>query len=197
IDQGTGDGHHSFGSADTLHAYYAFQRDKRGEPILQYQQPAIPDFGDTRQSHRQIGTFNETHIFGNNLVNEARFGFNRIHITFTPNAQLNPLDYGIQVGVTEPIGIPQIRVNGLGLEFGGPAGFPQGRTDTTFVVSDSASYLRGSHAIKLGGEWRRFRNTNFQSDTGLFQFPSLAAFQTGVGSSFTITLGDRPSDVIQ
>src|SRR5262249_53962724 len=110
IDQGTGDGHHSFGSADTLHAYYAFQRDKRGEPILQYQQPAIPDFGDTRQSHRQIGTFNETHIFGNNLVNEARFGFNRIHITFTPNAQLNPLDYGIQVGVTEPIGIPQIRV---------------------------------------------------------------------------------------
>src|SRR5262249_36775059 len=49
----------------------------------------------------------------------------------------------------------------------------------------------------FGGEWRRFRNTNFTSDTGLFQFPSLAAFQTGLGNSFSITLGDRPSDIVQ
>jgi len=142
-------------------------------------------------------TLNETHVFGPGLVNEARFGFNRIDITFDPNAKLNPVDYGMNVGVTTPIGIPQVTVQGLGLNFGGPANFPQGRTDTTFVFSDSASYLRGKHTLKLGGEYRRFNNENFTSDTGTFQYGSLAAFQTGVGNLFAITLGDRPSDITQ
>jgi hypothetical protein len=195
IDQWTGDVRHNMSNADALHGYYAFQRDLRGEPTLQLN--SIPGFGDTRHSHRQIMTLNETHIFKSNLVNEARFGFNRINITFEPNAKLNPTDYGINDGVTTAIGIPQITVVGLGLNFGGPSGFPQGRTDTSFVFSDSASYLRANHAIKFGGEFRRIMNDNFTSDTGTFQFPSLAAFQTGLGNNFTITLGDRPSNVRQ
>ena len=93
IDQFTGDVRHNLGNNDALHGYYAFQRDQRGEPTLQLN--TIPGFGDTRHSHRQIMTLNETHIFGPTLVNEARFGFNRINITFEPNAQLNPVDYGI------------------------------------------------------------------------------------------------------
>ena len=40
-------------------------------------------------------------------------------------------------------------------------------------------------------------NDNFNSDTGTFQFGSLAAFQTGLGNNFIITLGDRPADVRQ
>jgi hypothetical protein len=195
IDQWTGDLNHLFGASDTLHAYYAFQKDLRGEPVLQGN--TIPGFGDTRQSHRQIGTLNETHIFGQGLVNEARFGFNRIHITFSPNAQLNPTDYGMNVGTTTALALPQITVNGLGLNFGGPSGFPQGRTDTTMVLSDTVSYLRGRHSFRLGGEWRRFENSNFNSDPGDFRFASLADFQAGRGNSFAITLGDRPSDIVQ
>jgi hypothetical protein len=195
IDQGTGDVRHTVSDADTLHWYYAFQRDLRGEPTLQLN--TIPGFGDTRHSHRQIMTLNETHVFGSHLVNEARFGFNRIDITFEPNAKLNPLDYGINDGVTSAIGIPQITIVGVGLNFGGPQNFPQGRTDTSFVFSDSANYLRGNHAIKFGGEFRRIMNNNFTSDTGAFQFGSLSAFQTGLGNNFTITLGDRPSNVRQ
>src|SRR3989449_4465856 len=150
IDQGTGDIRHTISNADSLHWYYAFQRDQRGEPTLQLN--TIPGFGDTRRSHRQIMTVNETHIFGTKLVNEARFGFNRINITFEPNAKLNPLDYGINDGVTTAIGIPQITVVGLALNFGGPQNFPQGRIDTSFVFSDTTSYLHGGHAIKFGGE---------------------------------------------
>jgi len=195
IDQWTADVRHNVSNADALHWYYAFQRDLRGEPTLQLN--TIPGFGDTRHSHRQIMTLNETHVFGSRLVNEARFGFNRIDITFEPNAKLNPVDYGIKDGVTSAIGIPQITIVGLGLNFGGPAGFPQGRTDTAFVFSDSANYLRGSHAVKFGGELRRIMNDNFTSDTGTFQFGSLAAFQAGLGNNFAITLGDRPSNVRQ
>jgi len=195
IDQWTGDVRHNVNNADAIHWYYAFQRDQRGEPTLQGN--TVPGFGDTRHSHRQIMTLNETHVFGSNLVNEARFGFNRIDITFDPNTKLNPTEFGINNGVTTAIGLPQITIVGLGLNFGGPSNFPQGRTDTSFVFSDGATYLRGSHAIKLGGEFRRIMNDNFTSDTGTFQYGSLAAFQTGLGNNFTITLGDRPSNVRQ
>ena len=196
IDQFTGDVRHNVNDADAVHWYYAWQRDQRGEPTLQLN--TVPGFGDTRHSHRQIMTLNETHIFRSNLVNEARFGFNRIDISFDPNAKLNPVDYGINDGVASPIGIPQITIVGVGLNFGGPGpGFPQGRTDTSFVFSDTATYLRGKQSIKLGGEFRRILNDNFTSDVGTFQFGSLAAFQTGLGSNFTITLGDRPSNVRQ
>ena len=198
IDQWTVDVSHQFNSNDRLHGYYAFQRDKRGEPSLQGNN--IPGFGDTRQSHRQIFTLNETHTFGSNLVNEVRFGFNRIHITFSPNAKLNPLDFGINNGVTEAIGLPQISVGNVasgGLNFGGPAGFPQGRADTTYVLSDTLNYLRGKHSFKFGGEARRFFNNNTNKDTGAFTFPNMNSF-LGVGqpgglaaaSAFTITLGD-------
>ena len=48
IDQWTGDVSHEFSANDRLHGYYAFQRDKRGEPNLQGN--TLPGFGDTRQS---------------------------------------------------------------------------------------------------------------------------------------------------
>src|SRR5262249_2253158 len=72
IAQWTGDVSHILSKDDRLDGYYAFQRDKRGEPTLQ--QNTIPGFGDTRQSRRQIFTLNETHTFTPTLVNEARFG---------------------------------------------------------------------------------------------------------------------------
>jgi carboxypeptidase family protein/TonB-dependent receptor-like protein len=193
IDQWTGDVSHNVGINDVVHGYYAFQRDLRQEPTLQLN--TIPGFGDTRHSHRQIGTLNETHVFSQRLVNEARFGFNRINITFDPNRKVNPADLGIRNGVTSAIGLPQITINGPALNFGGPQNFPQGRTDTTFVISDTATWSAANHNIRFGGEWRRFRNLNFTNDPGTFQFPSVAGFQTGAGSNFSVTLGDRASDI--
>ena len=187
IDQGTGDVSHLIGDNDRLHGYYAFQRDFRGEPILGGN--TIPGFGDVRQSHRQIFTLNEVHTFGPNLVNEARFGFNRIHITFTPNsAQVNPADFGV-TGVTGSVFLPQINVQGVGLNLGGPAGFPQGRGDTTLVFSDTATYIRGRHTLKMGGEFREFLNNNFAQDPGTFNFSSGPNFLQDKANQFNITLG--------
>jgi Carboxypeptidase regulatory-like domain/TonB dependent receptor len=195
IDQATGDVSHTFNANDRLHGYYAFQRDRRGEPNLQGN--TVPGFGDTRQSHRQIFTLNETHIFGPNLTNEARLGFNRINITFTPNLQVNPLDFNIREGINQPLGLPQMSITGFNFNIGGPAGFPQGRADTTLVVSDTLNYLRGNHSFKFGGEGRRFYNNNFTLDTGAFAFPNVASFMNGTANSFAITLGDRSSAIIQ
>ena len=193
IDQWTIDITHTLSAKDRLHGYYAFQRDERGEPNLQGN--TLPGFGDTRQSHRQIFTLNEVHTFGASLVNEARFGFNRIFITFTPNLLSNPADFGINNGINEPFGLPQISITGLTFNIGGPAGFPQGRGDTTFVASDTASYLIGNHSFKFGGEFRRFLNNNFNRNIGSFNFPSLAAFQLGNANAFTVTIGDVSSSI--
>jgi carboxypeptidase family protein/TonB-dependent receptor-like protein len=206
LDQWTGDVSHNLGANDRVHGYYAIQRDKRGEPILQLN--TLPGFGDTRQSRRQIFTLNETHTFSPTLVNEARLGFNRIRITFTPNAQLNPVDFNINSGVTDPIGLPQINVTGFNLNIGGPSNFPQGRSDTTAVFSDTLSYLRGAHSFRFGGEFRRFYNNNFTLDPGAFTFAdtidpitrkvmtkAVDNFIAGNANSFSVNLGDRSSAI--
>ena len=195
IDQWTGDVSHSFGANDRLHGYYAFQRDKRGEPNLQGN--TLPGFGDTRQSTRQIFTLNETHIFGPNVTNEARLGFNRVNITFTPNFQVNPSDFDIENGIDQDIGLPQISITGFNFNIGGPAGFPQGRADTTVVVSDTLNWLHGNHSLKFGGEGRRFYNNNFTLDTGQFVFPNVTSFLAGRATAFSVTTGDRSSAIIQ
>lgn len=195
IDQWTTDISHNFGNNDRIHGYYAIQRDQRGEPTLQGN--TVPGFGDTRTSRRQIFTLNQTHTFSSTVVNEARFGFNRIHILFDPNAHLNPLDFGIKDGVTTNLGLPQMTVTGAGLNFGGPTGFPQGRSDTTYVVSDTLNYLRGNHSFKFGGEVRRFYNNNINRDTGAFAFANMAAFLAGTANTFTVTLGDVSSAIAQ
>jgi hypothetical protein len=193
IDQYTIDVRHTLGKNDDLHGYYAYQKDLRQEPNAQGN--TVPGFGDTRGGKRQIMTLNETHIFSQALVNEARAGFNRINITFDPLLVVNPADLGISNGINFPIALPQISITALGLNIGGPAGFPQGRTVQTSVASDTATYLKGSHIIKMGGEFRHTTVATFTNDPGSFTYATVAAFQTGLGNAFNITLGDRAVDL--
>jgi hypothetical protein len=137
-------------------------------------------------------TVNETHIFSPALVNELRVGFNRISITFIPQTLVDTSALGINVGQTAmPIALPAITISGPGLVFGGPAGFPSGREVTTFAAGDTATYLHGNHIVKFGGEIRRVKHYGFSQDPGRFTYPSVAAFQQGFGSQFSITLGTQ------
>ena len=185
IDQFSGDLYFNISNKDNLHAYYAWQQDKRTEPNLQGN--TIPGFGDHRGAHRQIGTLNEVHIFSPNVVNEARIGFNRIAISFVPATPANPLAYGIQNGVSYNAALPQITVQDIGLNFGGPSGFPQGRFDTTGVFSDTLSWNVGKHTIKTGGEYRRFISDSFSQTPGTITFSSTTNFINGIASSFAVT----------
>jgi len=139
----------------------------------------------------------ETHTFGSTAVNEVRFGVNRWYTRTTPKAQLNPADFGIRNGISEPIGLPQISVAGGGLNFGGPSTNPSGRSDTTFVVADTLTKLLGNHSVKVGGEYRQFLNNNFRQGTGSLNFPTVAAFLAGTANSFSVTLGNQSSSIAQ
>ncbi len=195
IDQGTADVQQIISGKNTLHGFYAAQEDTRTEPTLQGN--TIPGFGDHRHATRQVLTLNDTHVFSPSLVNEARLGFNRIGITFAENTAIDPTTLGIQSGTTGPVGLPQITITGLGLNFGGPATFPQGRNDTLGIFSDALTLTRGKHSVKMGGEFRRFINANFSGDPGTLVFSSLTAFDAGLASQYTITPTEVTSRVYQ
>ena len=191
IDQGTGDVDVELTGKDRLHGYVAIQQDLRQEPTLQGN--TLPGWGDTRASRRQIGTVGEDHIFGPALTNSVRVGYNRIHITFTPNQLLNSANFNINSGVNAPIGLAQIDI-GLGaLDFGGPSGFPQGRGDTSAVLNDTMNWLKGRHSFAFGGEIRRVYNNNFALDPTIFRFSSVTNFLSDTVSSFNFggTSADR------
>ncbi len=179
-NQGTMDILYNFKSNDTLHGFYAIQKDIRTEPNLQGN--TVSGFGDHRQATRQILTLNETHVFNSHLVNEARLGFNRIAIQFVPNSLIDPSTLGFSnypAGVAPGGGIPQITISGYSLNIGGPSGFPQGRYDTMGVASDTVSYTVGKNQIKYGGEFRRFLNANFGNDPGTVSFVATPALTIG------------------
>ena len=198
LDQGTVDISHNFSANDRVHGYYALQQDRRGEPTLQATGQGnnpIPGFGDTRQSRRQILTLGESHTFSPTVVNEARLGFNRIHILFNPNVLANPADFGINDGVSGPIGLPVIVITSLNMSMGGPQMFPQGRGDTTGVLSDTVSWLHGRHSLRIGGEYRRFYNDVIALDTGALRFADVAHFITGNANRFQITQGNASDKI--
>jgi len=193
-DQWSGDVSYNWRNDDQVHGYYNAYQTLNFEPSRNGN--TVPGFGNNSKVLRQVLTLNETHIFGNRLVNEIRLGFNRFSSSTLPNSQLNPANFGIKDGIAQPIGLPQVSVAG-GLNFGGPSANPSGRGDTTYVVSDDASYLRGRHSIKFGGEFRQFLNNNFRQGTGSFNFPTVASFIAGNANSFSVTLGNQSSSIAE
>ena len=185
---------HNAGTRDRLLAFFGRQRITGVEPGAQGTN--IPGFGQRRAITKTTLTVNETHMFGAGLLNEARFGRTMQDGGTFPATVLNPADFGIADGVNRPLGLPQMVVAGA-LSFGGPATLPQGRKDTLYVFNDTLTYAAGRHTAKAGGEFRRFLNNNFAEGTGQFNFPSMAAFLSGTGNAFSITLGERRSHITE
>src|SRR5580658_6206087 len=189
IQQGTVNFSQVFSDTNRLNVYYAIQQDARDEPPAT-DGNSFPNEGDQRNGRRQLISLNETWVISPTMVNEARLGGNRIHIIFDPDNTDNPAAFGINNGVSGPIGLPQITVAGA-FTFGGNSGFPQGRGDTTAVASDTLSWVHGDHTIKFGGEERRASTDNFSATPGTFTFPSISAFLADQATGFTTTPSNR------
>jgi carboxypeptidase family protein/TonB-dependent receptor-like protein len=189
IEQGTANFSQSFSDSNKINVYYAIQRDQRNEPPST-DANSFPGGGDQRNGKRQLLTFNDSWVISPTLVNEARLGFNRIHITFlADNTDAAPA-FGINSGVTAPIGLPQITVSGA-FTFGGISGFPQGRGDNVGVLSDTLSWVHGKHTVKFGAEFRRQNSDNFSYTPGTFSFASITTFLADQANSFTANTSNR------
>lgn len=176
---------HNFSSTDSLNGFYVFQTDKRDEPTLQGD--TVPGFGDQRYFRRQFISLNETHTFSATIVNEGRFGISRLRPDYFPFFQQNPASYGINNGINGPVGLPQITITSIALTIGGPSAYPQYRGDTTAVLSDTLSILKGKSYLRVGGEFRRFISSNNTGNTGSFTFATPAAFDADQANAFKVT----------
>jgi hypothetical protein len=189
IEQGTANFSQIFSDKQRINGYYAIQRDERNEPPST-DGNSFPGGGDQRNGNRQLLTLNDSWVISPTLVNEARAGFNRIHITFVGDNALSASAYGISSGVTSAIGLPQITVSGA-FRFGGVNGMPQGRGDNVGVLSDTLSWIHGNHTVKFGGEFRRQNSDNFSYTPGTFSFASINAFLADQANGFSVTASDR------
>src|SRR5579864_7131757 len=193
-DQWDMDISHILTKSDHLHGYYSAYHTKDLEPGIRG--TTIPGFGSNIIPLHQFFSLNETHTFGRR-INELRLGVNRLSSATLPNAALNPADFGIRGGINQPIGLPQISVAGGALNFGGPSIVPSGSCRTVFVAGDTISCLCGRHSLKMGVEFRQLLNNLHRRGTGLFNFPSVAAFLADNANSFSVTLGDQSSSTKQ
>jgi len=81
--------------------------------------------------------------------------------------------------------------------FGDERNFPQGRGDTTYVLADTLNYIRGSHSLKFGVEFRDFRNNNFNGDPGQLFFNTTNNFINGTVDTSARTLNTLPTGSIR
>jgi hypothetical protein len=199
LNQGSADIDIELTQKDRIHGYYVIQKDLRQEPTAGGAiNSNLPGFGDTRNGLRHLLTVSEDHTFGPSLANTVRLGFNRIHLTFTPNALLDPAKFNITLPTGSPVasGLPFFNVAGT-LGFGGPLGEPQGRGDTTGVLNDTLSWLQGRHSFVFGGEIRRAYNNNIAENVGSFTFTSMATFLADGASNVTDQLGAGNDKILQ
>ena len=119
-----------------------------------------------------------TRVLAPTVVNEMRFGYNRL---FNQQVQWNAFENNVigdiggipGVAVPEPIlyGIPAIGITGYA-GFGDPALAPNVTKNHVFQVTDNMSIIRGKHSLRFGLEIRRdrFNHTGNQFPRGNFSF---------------------------
>lgn len=103
--------------------------------------------------------FGWTHIFSPALLNDFRFGFNRIASHSLPasfgqivNPQFGVNGVPVFPGVSG--GLPEFDINGF-QQLGSPRWLPQNQFSQVWQYRDVLTYIKGSHTIKAGFEVRR------------------------------------------
>lgn len=109
----------------------------------------------------QVAGFSWDWIPTQRLVNEARFGYNRLYQPTYVNDHTTPASaYGLNTGVTNPLygGLPRINIFPFYIfpqELGG-FNWPKVQgPDTRYQFIDHISYTYLNHALKFGGELHR------------------------------------------
>lgn len=106
--------------------------------------------------HDRLLILRETHVFSPALVNEARFGYVRIHNDSINSPIVTASDLGIDRPNSNIDDLPyKFTFNSLGINIGPTPGANQDQLQNNLVASDTASYNRGRHLIRFGGEYDR------------------------------------------
>lgn len=131
----------------------------------------ITNRDNANNGRSQNATLGTTYVARQNLLNEARIGFSRLHVLTGLEEPLFDVDGQKTI-------LPQFNVAGYPL-FGGAGQFT-GTTgggllrvrNSTFQIYDNVSWTHGRHVVKFGGEAVQVRYSRIETPTtvGNFQF---------------------------
>lgn len=167
---------HSFSTGSKLYVRYSLT--DRGDAVPgPYDPPLIGStfFQQANKSQRAHNlAVGQTQVFGSNVVNEIRIGFNRIQDDLFPFVQDQfPSEFGFSgiprsPGVT---GLPRITIGGFS-NIGEATFLPNFKISEVTQAGDTFSFLKGTHALKAGVNYRFIRSFFNISDTqrGAFNF---------------------------
>ena len=146
----------------------------------------------------QMGSGAWTFTPNSTVVNELRAGYTHFRQPYlSVDNAVNPLDYGINTGITDPrfFGFPRLNISGYTIGFGG--NWPKIRgPNGSLQFLDHVSILHGNHSFKFGGEAIQNTATGFITSNGKarFRFKNLTQFLEGVaassGGQTTVEAGD-------
>jgi len=101
-------------------------------------------------------TASETHLFSPTLVNELRFGYVRIGYSLVNIPPVTATDLGI-IRPTNAVtsSIYKFSIFGAGFQLGPTPPADQFQTQNNYSLVDTASWVRGAHVFRFGGEFTR------------------------------------------
>jgi outer membrane receptor protein involved in Fe transport len=125
------------------------------------------------------------HTFSSSLLNQARYSFSRAGFGFE-GGSFPACTRATILSCPTSINLQ----NGF-LSFGMQNNLPQGRTINNTQVQDNASYFRGRHTFKFGGEFYKQRspNTFLPSINGSYLFPDFNALLQNAPTRLSLTDG--------
>ncbi|HSP68371.1 MAG TPA: carboxypeptidase regulatory-like domain-containing protein [Bryobacteraceae bacterium] len=131
------------------------------------------------ENQSRLGGIHYVWIATANLANEAKFGMNRVY-QFSTSGDCDAIgqpDYSYLHTGAQSCGFPNVAIQGFS-SLGCCANFPkiQG-PDYTAEFIDDASWTRGKHAFKFGGEIRRmvYNGGTYRAGKGSFTFRASGA----------------------
>src|SRR5262249_26804678 len=148
-----------------LNARYSFADRSLFEPFTGPSFALVPGFGADVPRRAQNLMLGETNVFSPSLVNEARFAYSRVASAV--------IHQNAGASVNNQVGLPEFGTNprDFGLSFITISGFspigdefnnPQRSPTNMFQALDNASYARGSHLLKFGGDFRAIQQNAFR-----------------------------------
>ena len=167
------------GGNDRLDVRFAMQTLHILQPISQFGNTTnIPGFGLVQDGTRFFTAgLSETHTYSPTLVSEVRFGWNRWALNYLQ--QGTDTNYIQKLGLTGPMsqkpidfGFPLFNMSGAYSNLGPPTSFPQKGPFDTYFLAPTFTWVRGKHALKIGGDYHHF-GSDFLFDSnvrGTFTF---------------------------
>lgn len=211
---------HTISERQSFFARYSYEKRLNAPPNF-FDSPATS--GNLTNDRFYNGTLNHVFSFTPNLINNIRVGFTRAHaITAPAGLGFDPTALGLPAAVRDAAPIlvfPVFNIGAVGVGAPGQAGEittgqigggGNNQARDTHNISDSITYIRGSHTIRTGGEYRLYKFYPFQASqstpTGSYTFSRDATRgPTGItatpvqatGSSLASFLLGIPSQVSQ